>query len=66
MATEIERPECVTDDMLDWLDDVRDSGLINMMGAAAYIKDEFFLTRKESRAVVVYWMKTFGNREGSQ
>ena len=57
MSENVERPECVTEDMLYYLDDVRDSGMINMFGAASYVRDEFGLSKKESRAVLSYWMQ---------
>ena len=60
---EIEQPECVTEDMLFWLDDIRDSGLINMFGAAPYVRKEFNLSKRDARAVLSYWMKTFGERQ---
>jgi hypothetical protein len=58
----MERPEIVTDEMLEFLDDLRDSGVTNMYGAAPYLKDEFYdLSMIEAREVTSYWMKTFGN-----
>ena len=55
-----ERPEIVTDEMLEFLDDLRESGTINMFGSAEFVADEFDLTTPAARQVTKYWMKTFG------
>ncbi len=58
----IERPIIIQDDHLVYLDELRDSGVTNMYGAAPYLEDEFALTSKEARQVLSYWMKTFSQR----
>ena len=58
-----ERPECLTEDMLYYLDDLRGSGMINMFGAAPYVRKEFNLSKREARVVHNYWMETFGERQ---
>jgi hypothetical protein len=58
-----DKPEFVTDDMLEYLDDLRESGITNMFGARPYIEDEFpDLTSKEAGEVLIYWMYTFSER----
>lgn len=57
-----ERPAIVEDDHLDYLDELRESGVTNMFGAAPYLEDEFGLSRKEAGQVLVYWMQTFSER----
>ncbi len=58
-----ERPEFVTDDMLEYLDDLREFGVTNMFGARTYVEDEFpELTSQEAGKVLVYWMHTFSER----
>jgi hypothetical protein len=55
------RPEFVTNDMLEFLDDLRSSGETNMFGARVYILDEFpELEKSEAAKVLTYWMETFG------
>ena len=67
-----ERPEGLTDEMLEYLDDLREGGSINMLGAAAPLANEFALYYKsmagnyrpnlrKARSYLVYWMETFGN-----
>jgi len=57
------RPRFVTDEHLVYLDDLRESGDIHMMGAGAYIMDEFALSRQEARHILTYWMRSFGEED---
>ena len=54
------RPENITDEMLEYLDDLRESGVTNMYGAGRYVEKEFDVDRREASDIVGYWMKTFG------
>ena len=45
-----------------YLDVLRESGVINMFGAAPYLQDEFDLDRAEARKILVEWVETFGER----
>lgn len=58
--TTIERPAFVTDEHLEYLDELRESGDINMWGAPAYVEREFGVTSKEASEITSYWMRTFG------
>lgn len=59
----ITRPEFCTDEMLEYLDDLRESGVTNMFGARPYVEREFpELSSKEAGQVVTHWMKTFTER----
>lgn len=62
----MDRPEIVTDDMLEYLDELRDSGVVNMFGSRPYVMEEFDLDSKEAQSVVSYWMKTYGQRHEKQ
>ena len=42
-----------------FLDDLRESGAINMFGAAPYLQEEFGLTKTEARVVLQAWMRSF-------
>jgi hypothetical protein len=57
--TTVNRPENITDEMLQYLDDLRKTGVTNMLGAEAYIGFVFGLPKSESRKILSYWMKTF-------
>ena len=45
-----------------FLDNLRESGAINMFGAGPYVQDAFGLDRWEARDLVLEWMETFSTR----
>lgn len=55
------RPSYVTDEQLEFLDDLRESGAINMFGAKPYIVGAFDVTLGEARGILSYWMNSFGD-----
>jgi len=42
-----------------FLDELRESGVTNMFGAAPYIVEEFGVTRQEAKDLLLNWMQTF-------
>jgi hypothetical protein len=38
---------------------LRDSGVVNMFGAAPYLQDAFNLSRSEARDILLKWMESF-------
>ena len=42
-----------------YLEDLRQSGITNMYGAAPYLQAAFKLTRKEANDILVNWMKNY-------
>lgn len=71
MSDTVTRPEFCTDEMLEYLDDLRESGVTNMLGAGPYLEEAFpilgsdlpsFHSWPKARDVLSYWMKTFGER----
>lgn len=58
----IKRDEFFDEDMFDFLDDLRDSGEINMWAAAPYIQEAYNLDSDDARDVLVKWMHTYGDR----
>lgn len=50
------------DAVFSFLDDLRDSGKINMFGAGVYVQEMYCLKRSEANALVVEWMQTFSER----
>ena len=58
----MEKPDLVTDEHLEYLDDLRDSGQTNMFGAGPYLQEDFGLSRNDSHKVLKYWMESFGER----
>ena len=61
MTTEI-KPDYLTQNMLEFLDELRESGVTNMFGAAPYVQEEFDLDKNQSKEVLSYWMHTFSER----
>lgn len=57
-----ERPDFVTDEHIDFLDDLRESGVTNMFGARPYLAERFGLDRQESSKIHQYWMESFGKK----
>ena len=45
-----------------FLDELRESGVTNMFGAAPYLEDEFQLNRKEAKSILIAWMESFNKR----
>ena len=48
--------------VFEFLDNLRESGAINMFGAGTYVQDAFGLDRREARDLVLEWMETFSTR----
>ena len=64
---EEKRPEFIKNDdeleeYLEYLDDLRESGVTNMFGAGAYIQRAFNVARDEANKILTYWMHTFSER----
>ena len=51
--------EGVVKDMHTFLNDLRDSGVTNMFGAAPYLQNEFGIDQKSAREVLANWMQSF-------
>jgi hypothetical protein len=51
-----------TDEYLEYLDDLRESGVTNMYGAGEYLEAEFGLSKITAREYLRYWMETFTER----
>jgi hypothetical protein len=64
--TQHEKPACVLDSHLLFLDKLRESGITNMFGAAPYLMEAFGLNRKDGQMVLAYWMESFVERHGDQ
>jgi hypothetical protein len=49
--------------MFDFLDNLRNSGICNMFGSGIYLEEMFGINKRESKEVVLEWMKTFDERK---
>lgn len=54
------------DEMLDYLDMVRETGAVNMFGAAPWLVNAFGLSKPGSHDVLAYWMRTYSERHPPQ
>ena len=57
------RPNYVTDEQLEYLDDLRESGVTNMFGAGVYLQDTFGMSKHDARDILGYWMDSFGKED---
>jgi len=46
-----------------YLNALRDSGVVNMFGAGAYLQDQFGLSRSEARTILVAWMNQYSGEK---
>ena len=51
--------------MFCFLDNLRESGACNMFGAGAYLEEMFSINKRESKAIVLEWMKSFSERKAN-
>lgn len=54
--------DLMKDDVFDYLDGLRESGVTNMFGAGPYLEKAFDLNKKEARFLLGEWMRTFDQR----
>lgn len=47
----------------NFIDDLRESGRINMFGAGSYLEEEYPLTKKDARTVMLGWIETFSKED---
>lgn len=52
----------VAQEHLEYLDNLRESGITNMFGAAPYLANAFHLGMADARLILMEWMRTFGER----
>ena len=58
--------EGVEKEMFIYLDELRDSGVTNMFGAAPYLQREFGLEKREAREILAKWMQSMNEVELTQ
>jgi hypothetical protein len=50
-------------EVFEFLEDLRESGEVNMFGAGPYLQEVFGMSRHEARKVLLSWMNEFGKQE---
>lgn len=53
----------ITTENLEYLDELRESGETNMIGATPYLQSRFAISKPEAVHILTYWMKTFGEAD---
>ena len=57
--TEQTKAKLLTEAHIIYLNDLRESGAVNMFGAGEYIERAFGVTRREARTILSEWMTQF-------
>ena len=52
---EIEKQE-----MFEYLDTLRESGVVNMFGAAPYLQEAFDMKKADAQEILKEWMENYG------
>lgn len=52
-------PEGYDEDVKEYLDELRDGGSINMMGAAPYLQAKFGFEKRQARDVLMHWISEY-------
>jgi hypothetical protein len=47
----------------EYLDALRESGVVNMFGAGAYLQDQFGLSRYEAKDILIAWMGQYSGEK---
>lgn len=58
----MEKPEENMKAYFEYLEALRTTGVTNMFGAAPYLMEMFDLSQKESKRVLMEWMKSYGKK----
>jgi hypothetical protein len=64
-TNDVLKPNGLTDEHLEYLDDLRESGVTNMFGAGPYIAAEFDLNESVARKYLSFWMQTYSERHAT-
>ena len=48
-----------------YLDNLRESGVTNMFGAAGYLINQFTLNTDEASSILLEWMETYESRQSN-
>ena len=51
------------DEVNQFLDGVKELGVVNMFGAGTYIQDQFDTTKHDANRFLMEWMSTFEERQ---
>jgi len=60
------RPAFCADEHLEYLFELRDSGVTNMFAAAPYLERKFDISHEEATEILCYWMKFVEDRNSNK
>lgn len=64
---ELERPNIVLQEHLEYLDDLSASNVTNMMGAGPYLESEFpGVDKYDAKVIILYWMESYDERHSDE
>ena len=56
------KPSLVEQQHLECLDRLRETGVMNMFGAAGYLAQAFDIDKEDAKIILKYWMDSFSER----
>jgi hypothetical protein len=65
LTNDVQKPDGLTDDHLDYLDVLRETGKTNMFGAAPWLARAYHLDTETARKYLSYWMRTYSERHAT-
>ena len=61
--SKVDRPACVKEKHLKYLDSLRESGSTNMFGARSWLMNAYgSLSADDARTILCYWLESFEER----
>ena len=51
------------EEMFEYLDTLRETGVTNMFGAAPYLQQAFGIDKNEAKTILLDWMKNYAVRQ---
>ena len=54
------------EEFFSYLDQLRESGVTNMLGSALYLQGAFELDNKEAKQILTTWMKLFNKNDTTE
>jgi hypothetical protein len=49
----------MNEEYYDYLNDLRESGAVNMFGAGVYLQERFGISRYEAKVILLAWMEQY-------
>ena len=56
----------LTPEIKSYLDDLRDSGVVNMFGATPYLERDWGMTPKQAKEALMTWILTYGGSKNGE